>query len=68
MSSYLSDKRVAYALLIGGIVLAVFSILIDPLRDYDIYLAPSQIIALIAGIVIALAGAYLAFMYKPPAE
>ena len=62
----LSDKRVQYALLIGGIVLALLSILIDPICGYDIYLHPVQIAALIVGIVAALAGAYFVFMRKSP--
>ncbi len=62
----LSDKRVQYALLIGGIVLALLSILIDPIRGYDIYLHPVQIAALIVGIVAALAGAYFVFVRKSP--
>lgn len=65
MNALMADKRVAYGLLIGGIVLALLAILIDPIRGYDIYLATTQIIALIVGIVVALAGAYLTFMRKP---
>ncbi len=64
MNQLLADKRVAYALLAGGIVLALLSILIDPIRGHDIYMATSQIIALIVGVVVAAGGAYLAFMKK----
>ena len=63
----LANKQLAYGILVVGILLALASVLIDPLRGYDIYLATTQIIALVIGIVIALAGAYLAFLYKPPA-
>ena len=61
----LNDKRVAYALLAVGVVGVLLSILIDPIRGYDIYFATSQIIVLIVGIVLALAGVYLAFVRKP---
>jgi len=64
MNQLLADKRVAYALLAGGIVLALLSFLIDPIRGHDIYMATSQIIALIVGVVVAAGGAYLAFMKK----
>lgn len=64
INQLLADKRVAYVLLIGGIVLALLSVLIDPLRGEDIYMATVQIIALIVGVVAAAAGAYLAFLRK----
>jgi hypothetical protein len=64
MNQLLADKRVAYAVLAGGIVLALLSFLIDPLRGYDIHMATIQIVALIVGVVAAAAGAYLAFMKK----
>ncbi|MBI5961685.1 MAG: hypothetical protein HY866_23305 [Chloroflexi bacterium] len=64
INQLLADKRVVYALLIGGIVLALLAILIDPLRGNDIYLAPVQIVALIVGVVAAAAGAYLTFVRK----
>lgn len=67
MNRLLSDPRVAYVLLAGGIVLALLALLIDPLRGYDIYLAPVQIVALVVGIVVAVAGAYLAFV-RPSAR
>lgn len=63
----LQDKRIAYGALILGLAAAVLAIVIDPLRGLDVYLAPIQIVVLIAGIVVALVGAYLAFVYKPPA-
>jgi hypothetical protein len=63
----LDDKRVAYAVLVVGVIGVLISILIDPLRGLKIYLATSQIIVLIVGIVLVLAGAYLAFVRKPPA-
>lgn len=65
--SFLNDKRVAYGILIVGIAAVVLSILIDPLRGLDLYLATSQIVVLIVGIVLALVGAYLAFMRQPAA-
>ena len=66
LNQWLSDKRFAYALLAGGIVLALLSVLIDPIRGEDIYMATIQIVVLVIGIVVALVGAYLAFMRKPP--
>ncbi len=63
----LANKQFAYGVLAAGILLALLSVLIDPLRGHDIYMATSQIIALIVGLVVALAGAYLAFLYKPSA-
>ena len=63
--AYLNDKRVAYGVLVVGVVAVLLSFLIDPLRGYDIHMATSQIIVLIVGIVLALAGAYLAFVRKP---
>ncbi len=63
--SLLNDRRVAYALLAVGVVGILLSILIDPIRGYDIYLATSQIIVLVICVVLALAGAYLAFVRAP---
>ena len=65
--SLLNDKRMAYGVLIVGIAAVLISILIDPLRGYDIHMAASQIVVLIIGIVLALVGAYLAFMRQPAA-
>ncbi len=65
MDKYLSDKRIAFATLAVGVIVALLSILIDPLRGHDIHLANIQIFGLIVGIVAAFIGAYLAFMYKP---
>ena len=61
----LNDKRVAYGVLVVGIIAVLISFLIDPLRGYDIHMATSQIIVLIVGIVVTLVGAYLAFVRKP---
>lgn len=58
----LDDKRIAYGLLVLGIVAAVLAIVIDPLRGLDVYLHWSQIVVLVVGIVLALVGAYLAFV------
>lgn len=63
----LDNKQLAYGLLAVGVLVALLSVLIDPLRGHDIYLATIQIIALIAGLVVAAAGAYLAFLRKPSA-
>ncbi len=65
--AYLNDKRVAYGVLVVGVVAVLLSFLIDPLRGYDIHMATIQIVVLIVGIVLALAGAYLAFVRKPAA-
>jgi hypothetical protein len=61
----MSMKQIPYALLVVGIVLALGAILIDPIRGYDIYLATGQIIVLVIGAIVALVGAYLAFVRKP---
>lgn len=60
----MSMKQLPYALLIVGIVLVLGAILIDPIRGFEIYLATSQIIVLVIGAVVALVGAYLAFVRK----
>lgn len=62
----LDDKRIAYGVLAVGVLAALLSVLIDPLRGHDIYMATSQIIVLIVGLVLVGAGAYLAFMRQPP--
>ncbi len=61
----MSMKQLPYALLIVGIVLVLGTILIDPIRGFEIYLATSQIIVLVIGAIVALLGAYLAFVRKP---
>jgi hypothetical protein len=63
----LNDKRVAYGVLVIGVAAVLISFLIDPLRGEKLYMATSQIIVLIVGIVLVLAGAYLAFVRKPTA-
>ncbi len=62
----LDDKRIAYGALIVGIVAAVLAIVIDPLRGLDLYMHWGQIVVLVVGIVLALVGAYLSFVRKPP--
>ncbi len=62
----LDDSRIQYGLLVGGLVLAILAILIDPIRGYSIYLAPVQIVALVVGILVFLVGAYVLFIRKPP--
>lgn len=62
----LDDKRIQYGLLVGGLVLAALAILIDPIRGLVLYLHPIQIVALVVGILVFLAGAYAAFVRKPP--
>ncbi len=63
----LEDKRVLYGLILVGLLGALLSVLIDPIRGYDIHMALIQIIGLIVGIVLFGAGIYLAFMRKPAA-
>jgi hypothetical protein len=63
----MKQQPIGYVLLVLGVVAALLAILIDPIRGYDIYLAPVQIVVLIAGIVVALVGLYLAFVRKPAA-
>ena len=58
----MSQKQLGYALLALGILAVLGSILIDPIRGYDIYLATSQIVVLIVGVVVALVGAYMTFV------
>jgi hypothetical protein len=65
INQLLADKRVAYLLLVGGIVLVLLSFLIDPIRGKDFHMGTIQIIVLIVGIVAAVVGAYLAFVRKP---
>lgn len=60
-------KNRAYGLLALGIILAVLAVVIDPLRGYAVYLHWSQIAALVVGVVLALAGAYFAWIKKPGA-
>lgn len=52
-------RQTGWILLVVGLALALLSIVIDPVRGHEIYMATEQIIALIVGIVIALAGVYL---------
>jgi hypothetical protein len=66
MNQMMSDKRVAYGLLAVGIVGVLLSFLIDPIRGYDFHMAAIQWVVLVVGIVLAVAGAYLSFMRKPP--
>jgi hypothetical protein len=66
LDQLLNDKRAAYVLIAVGIIGAAFSILIDPLRDLDIYLHPIQIVGLVLGIILALVGVYLGFIRQPP--
>lgn len=63
----LDDPRVRYALLVGGLVLALLAILIDPIRGLSIHFHWVQIVALIAGVVAFLAGAYLLYVRTPGA-
>jgi D-alanyl-lipoteichoic acid acyltransferase DltB (MBOAT superfamily) len=65
MNQLLADKRVAWLLIIGGIVLAVLSVVIDPIRGYDIHMAAIQIVVLIVGIIAILIGLYLGFVRRP---
>jgi hypothetical protein len=67
MSGLLADKRFAYALIVIGVVAALLSILIDPLRGVVLYLSAFQIIVLIVSLIVIVAGIYLAFVRKPPA-
>ena len=62
----LADKRIQYALIVLGLAAALLAILIDPIRGLNVYLHPVQIIVLIAGILVFLVGAYLAFVRRPP--
>ncbi|HVO70523.1 MAG TPA: hypothetical protein VMT24_10785 [Aggregatilineaceae bacterium] len=68
MNQLLADKRFAYGLIVVGVVLAVLSVLIDPIRGYDIHMATIQIVVLIVGIIAILIGLYLSFMRGPNAK
>ncbi len=57
-----NKKQLAYGVLVIGLFLVALSVLIDPLRGHHIYMATIQYVALLAGLMLALAGAYLAFM------
>jgi hypothetical protein len=63
----LNDMRVAYGVLVVGIIAVLISLLIDPVRGKHFYMGTAQIIVLIVGIVLVLAGAYLTFVRKPAA-
>mgnify|MGYP005845163225 CR=1 FL=1 len=63
----MDDKRIAYALIVIGVVAVLVDLLIDPLRGVAFYLSAVQIIVLIVGIVVAAVGVYLGFIRKPPA-
>jgi hypothetical protein len=52
----LSDKRDSYVVLTSGVSIALVSILIDPLRGYDIHITTVQTVGLIVGIIVALIG------------
>jgi uncharacterized membrane protein len=67
VSDLLGNKQFAYAVLIVGAILVLLSILVDPLRGYDVCMGTEQIIMLIVGMVIALSGVYLAFLRHPDA-
>lgn len=55
----LQNKQVAYGLIAAGLVVALLSVLIDPLRGHHIFMADMQVLALVAGIVAMGVGAYL---------
>ncbi len=61
------ELKAGYALLGGGVFLALLSLLLDPVRGKDYYLNTVQILVLIVGVVAAAVGAYLTYMRKPPA-
>lgn len=63
----LQNKQLLYAVVLVGVILAALSFLIDPIRGIEFHMAGIQILALVIGIVLILAGGYLAFMRKPPA-
>jgi hypothetical protein len=62
----LQNKQVLYGILIVGILLVALSLLIDPVRGENFHMAGVQWLVLIVGAVIALIGAYLTFVRKPP--
>lgn len=62
----MSNKQIAYGILGLGILAALVSLLMDPVRGEDYYLNTVQIIVLVVGVLAALVGAYLSFVRKPP--
>lgn len=58
-------KNRAYGLLVLGIAAVVLGFAIDPLRGYDIHLHWTQILAIVAGIIAILIGAYFVWIKKP---
>jgi hypothetical protein len=65
MNQLLADKRVAYALVVVGIVLVLLALLIDPIRGVHYHIGTVQIIVLIVGIVVGVVGLFLAFVRNP---
>jgi len=55
----MTGRNINTTLIIVGMAVALAAILIDPIRGYEIYLAPAQIVGLIVGLLIALAGVFL---------
>jgi hypothetical protein len=66
MNELLTNRQVAYGALAAGVVAVIASVLIDPVRGEDLYMGTAQIVVLIVGLVLAVAGAYLGFMRQPP--
>ena len=58
----MTNQQMGYLLLVVGIAIAVLAIIIDPLRGLVLYLHWAQILALVVGVVIALAGIYVGFL------
>jgi hypothetical protein len=68
MNELLGNKQVAITILALGVMVALLSILIDPIRGVALYLAAIQIVGLIVGVILALIGGFLAFFYKMAVE
>lgn len=63
----MSGRQLAYALILVGVVVALVSLLADPLGiGADDGFGTYQIVGLVAGLVVAAIGLYLAYFRRSP--
>ncbi|MCZ2096233.1 MAG: hypothetical protein AAGU78_11670 [Chloroflexota bacterium] len=63
----MSERQLAYALILVGVVVALVSLLADPLGiGADDGFGTYQIVGLVAGLVVAALGLYLAYFRRRP--
>lgn len=63
----MSERQLAYALIVIGVVVALVSLLADVIGIGSGGFGTYQIVGLIAGIVVALIGLYLVYFRRRPA-